>query len=354
MSIKVLLGIIDMRTSDFDYSLPEEFIAQNPLVPRDASNLMAVDVVNDVVSHNKFSDITGFLQPGDVLVLNRSKVIPARIIFGDGGATRELFVLTKVEEGLYNVLVRPGRSFKKGRMFELSEDFSGEVMEVLSDGSRLVKFYGDNIDLSLENLGEMPLPPYIKNSSASFEQYQTVYANEKGSVAAPTAGLHFTEKLLMDLRSAGVQIEEVVLHVGRGTFLPVSSDDLSEHVMHAEFYSLSEDTAERLNLAVSEGRRIIAVGTTSVRVLETVYDNGFKSATGETDIFIYPGKYSWKVVSGLITNFHLPKSTLIMLVSSFLEHKGVLEPIDKILDLYEVAKKMNYRFYSFGDAMFLF
>lgn len=352
--IKVLLGMNNMRTSDFDFDLPESFIAQNPLVPRDSSKLMSLDTEAGVLYHKKFSNLVELLNPGDVLVLNRSRVIPARILFEDRGGSRELFILNRIDEGLYNVLVRPGRAFVPGKVFNLSEELSAEVVEVLADGSRMVRFVGDNIDLSLEELGEMPLPPYIKNSSADFTQYQTVFANEKGSVAAPTAGLHFTEDLLAKLRNKGVQIEEVLLHVGRGTFLTVSSDDLSEHVMHAEFFAMSEETASRLNVAVSEKRRIIAVGTTSVRVLETIFDNGFKAATGETDIFIYPGKYKWKVVNGLITNFHLPKSTLIMLVASFLESKGLSEPTEKILELYEIAKKENYRFYSFGDAMFLF
>ncbi len=345
-----------MRTEDFNYDLPESFIANDPVVPRDSSKLMLVDTSLTKVFHHQFSDIKNYLRPGDVLVLNRSRVIPARIVFDLDGNEREIFLLRKISSDVYQVLVRPGRVFKIGFTFVLGDNVNCSVEKVLEDGTRHIKFLSDNLEADLEDLGEVPLPPYIKGSKASFDQYQTVYAQEKGSVAAPTAGLHFTKSLLDDFTSKGVQVEEVLLHVGRGTFLPVSSEDISDHLMHSEFYTMSSEVADRLNAAVSEGRRIIAVGTTSVRVLESVYDSneGFVAGSGETDIFIYPGNYKWKVVNGLVTNFHLPKSSLIMLVASFLESKGVENSVERILEMYELAKSEDYRFYSFGDAMFIF
>lgn len=351
---KLLSGKISMKTSDFNFELPESFIAQNPAVPRDSSRLMVYGISFGEIFHERFSDIKKYLHAGDVIVLNKSRVIPARINFEINGNAKELFILRKVDDDVYHVMVRPGRYFKLAREFEVVEGLFAKVIEVLDDGTRMIKFSGDNVDLLLSEVGEMPLPPYIKYSQAVFDQYQTVYAKDEGSVAAPTAGLHFTEGLLEELRDMGVQIEEVILHVGRGTFLPVASEDIDKHVMHAEFYSIDEQTSKNLNLAVGEGRRVIAVGTTSVRVLESAYDDGFRAKTGETDIFIYPGSYSWKVVSGLITNFHLPKSTLLMLVASFLESKGEEKSVAKLLELYELAKNEGYRFYSFGDAMFLF
>lgn len=338
-----------MKTSDFDYCLPKKFIAQSPVSPRDCSKLMVYDTSKDIVYHKHFYDLIDFLNKDDFLVVNRSKVIPARIIFYVEGKEREIFILKNYGDDRYQVLVRPGRFFKKDKKFYLDDHVFGLVEEILEDGSRIIKFNSD-----IEKFGSMPLPPYINNKSVDTTRYQTVYAKEKGSVAAPTAGLHFTPELIAKIKAKGVSIEEVLLHVGRGTFLPVSTDNLSDHVMHKEWFEISQDTVKNLNLAKSENRRIIAVGTTSVRVLESSYDNGFVSKVGETDIFIYPGNYKWKAVDAIITNFHLPKSTLIMLIASFLENKGIKDPVKKILDLYELAKKNDYRFYSFGDAMFIF
>ncbi len=337
-----------MKTSDFDFDLPSKFIAQNPVSPRDSSKLLSF--VDCKVGQNSFFDLPSFLRDGDVLVVNRSKVIPARILFKHGDRELEIFVLKKIEDRVFNVMVRPGKFFKVGAVL-VSPDFEVTVLEILEDGTRVVEFSCDDV---LERAGSTPLPPYITESTASSEQYQTVYANDSGSVAAPTAGLHFTDRLLRELKDMGVSVVEVVLHVGRGTFLPVSVDDLSGHKMHSEFFELSEYACDILNDAKKDGRRVIAVGTTSVRVLESgCVDGEFKPFKGETDIFIYPGAYVWKACDGLITNFHLPKSTLIMLVASFLESKGCDDGREVVLDLYELAKKEGYRFYSFGDAMII-
>ncbi|MBL4693942.1 tRNA preQ1(34) S-adenosylmethionine ribosyltransferase-isomerase QueA [Candidatus Gracilibacteria bacterium] len=339
------------KTSDFDFDLPSEFIAQDPADKRDHSRLMVFEsdgAGSGSVGHKHFYDLKESLGAGDVLVLNRSRVVPARILFQWKDRECELFMLKDLGNDQYRVLVRPGKYFPVGAKFEL-EDFGFEVREVLEDGSRIVA-----MDRAFGDIGETPLPPYITESTVDPERYQTVYSKEKGSVAAPTAGLHFTDEMLVELAEKGVQIEEIVLHVGRGTFLPVKGDSLEGHQMHSEEFVLEDDTAQRLTVAKSEGRRIIAVGTTSVRVLESCFrDGAFVASAGETDIFIFPGKYKWQAVDALITNFHLPKSTLIMLVASFLENKAVDEPVAKILELYEIAKKENYRFYSFGDAMFL-
>jgi len=343
------------NTSDFDYLLPESFIAQDPVSPRDSSKLFVYDSSSLSISHKQFHDVFDLLCAGDVLVVNSSKVIPARINFEVNGSFKEVFILSKVSDDRYHVLVKPGRFFKLGRVVALSDDVSVEVVDVLSDGSRIVRFFGDGLVGFLERFGSVPLPPYIKHSTSSFEDYQTVYASSDGSVAAPTAGLHFTIDLLSRLKAKGVEVLEVVLHVGRGTFLPVFAERIEDHVMHSEFFSIGNKTAERLNSAIVGGRRIIAVGTTSVRVLESAYTNGgFSSMSGETDIFIYPEKYNWKVVDGLITNFHLPKSSLLMLVSSFLENKGEKAPVERLLEFYDIAKSEKYRFYSFGDAMFIY
>ncbi len=338
-----------MKTSDFDFELPEEYIATSPTVPRDNCNLLVFNTATGAVFHKKFFEIGEFLNVNDVLVLNRSKVIPARFLFDK----KEIFLLKKLDNDSYQVLVRPGKFFKLGVKFEIDKHFFGEVRNVLDDGTRVVSFSGANVAEKIKSFGKIPVPPYIKADLKNPEDYQTIYAKEEGSVAAPTAGLHFTEKLFEELRNKGVQFEEVILHVGRGTFLPVNVEKLEDHVMHSEVFEMPEDTAFGLNRAVDENKRIIAVGTTSVRVLESNFNDKFRSLSAETDIFIYPGKYKWKVVDGLITNFHLPKSTLVMLVASFLEHKGVENPVDKVLELYEIAKENNYRFYSFGDAMLL-
>lgn len=339
-----------MKTSLFDYKLPKRFIAQEPVSPRDSSKFMVYDTSNNVIVHKYFRDLSEILNKNDVLVINESKVIPARIIFFENLKEREVFLLRVIEENVYKVLVRPGKFFKKGKKFFINDDIFGEVLEVLDDGTRIIKFNND-----VKHLGRIPLPPYIKNTDVEFSKYQTVYAEKEGSVAAPTAGLHFTNRLLEELKNEKIDVKKVLLHVGLGTFLPVSTENIEDHKMHSEFFELPKDVAEKLNVAKKINKRIIAVGTTSVRVLESCYDKnkGFIPRCDETDIFIYPG-YKWKAVDALITNFHLPKSTLLMLVASFLESKGVKNGQKKLLELYELAKENEYRFYSFGDAMFLF
>lgn len=334
-----------MKTSDFDYNLPEGLIAQNPQVPRDHSRLLVYDSVRDEVYHKFFFNIIDYLSESDLLVLNRSKVIPARIRLA---SNRELFILKSLGNHCWHVMVRPGKFFKLGRVFDLPGGFNGVVREILDDGTRVVE-----TEANLLTLGSTPLPPYIKRSLASEDQYQTVYAKEAGSVAAPTAGLHFTDELIVEMKNKGVQFCELVLHVGRGTFLPVAGEDLEDHLMHKEEYFVDERNSNILLKNLAAGNRVVAVGTTSVRVLESAFGHGFKSGSFDTDIFIYPGAHDWNVVDALITNFHLPKSTLLMLVSSFLEHKGAKDPIKKCKSLYELAISMDYRFYSFGDAMLI-
>jgi len=340
-----------MKTSDFDFELPESFIAQDPAEPRDMSKLLVFDTANGQIHHKRFREIGEFLGPEDVLVLNSSKVLPVRLLFDADGAEKEIFVLKDLGDGLCQALVRPGKYFKVGRTGSFS-DVNFEVLEIFEDGTRLIRF---ELHLSevLAQFGQMPLPPYISDSKSLPGQYQTVYAREAGSVAAPTAGLHFTESLLQNLEQNGVEILKVILHVGRGTFLPVSTDLVEEHLMHHEEFELPVAVAEALNNAKALKKRVVAVGTTSVRVLESNFETEFTAGKGNTDIFIYPGKYQWKAVDRLITNFHLPKSTLIMLVASFLENKGIADPTQKVIELYEVAKKNNYRFYSFGDGMLI-
>ena len=334
-----------MKTSVFDYDLPKRFIAQEPASSRDHSKMMVFDRSTDRIQHKHFYDLLDLLDENDVLIVNKSKVIPARIIFEIDEKEREIFILRNLGDNKFKVLVRPGRFFKIGRKFHLDDVVFGEVEKVFDDGARIIQF-NDKID----RFGEVPLPPYITNHDVEFSKYQTVYADPEGSVAAPTAGLHFTGELIQSLIKKGVCIEEVVLHVGRGTFLPVSTDDIRDHVMHSEYFELTDDTARRLDSHRKNGKRLIAVGTTSVRVLESsfVEGKGFIPNSKETDIFIYPG-YKWKAVDALITNFHLPKSTLLMLVASFLNDNDV----EKTKELYELAKEQNYRFYSFGDCMFL-
>lgn len=351
-----------MNLEDFNYSLPKSFIAQNPAEPRDHSRLMVYDSERDEVFHRKFFEIEEFLQPNDIFVVNRSKVIPARILFDCDGRECEIFLLRKIEGGQYEVLMRPGKVFQKEVEVPISSDLVCRVLDVCPDGARIVEFLPASdvssdfdIDLELEKLGNPPFPPYISESSAGFDQYQTVYAREKGSVAAPTAGLHFTDDLMLKLKNRGIDFSEVLLHVGRGTFAPVTTDKIEDHVMHTEIFELPAATATRLNAARADGRRLISVGTTSVRVLETCFDknrDAFVPQKSATDIFIYPG-YDWKCVDILLTNFHLPKSTLLMLCSSFLESKGVQDPVRKLMELYELAKDEEYRFFSFGDAMLI-
>lgn len=346
-------------TSDFDYNLPKSFIANTPANPRDASRLLVYDTENGQIHHRYFHEIVGLLTEEDLIVRNKSKVISARIIFKINNHEKEIFLLKQLDGSRFKVLVKPGKTFKKGYQSTIIKGLDFLVEDVLSDGSRIIKFINkidDSLNNVLEDIGQIPLPPYINNKDLDFSNYQTVYAKEKGSVAAPTAGLHFTESLIKKLKDKGVKIEDIILHVGRGTFLPVTTNSIEEHKMHSEKLILDKKTAEELNKFKKEEKKFVAVGTTTVRTLESCYykNKGFLPSEEETDIFIYPGQYKWKVVDKLITNFHLPKSTLIMLVASFLEHKGVKDPVKKILSLYETAKKEGYRFYSLGDSMFIF
>lgn len=340
-----------MKTSDFDYELPEELIAQHPAAQRDHSRLLVMDKYTGAVEHRVFRDIMDYLHAGDVLVLNNTKVIPARI-FGvkEGGTAKIEVLLLKRDDDLPNtweILVHPGKRAKVGTVIDFGEGrLKGEVIANTSAG-RKVTFHFDGIfEEILEELGTMPLPPYIHEQLEDQNRYQTVYAKVDGSAAAPTAGLHFTTELLETLRQNGVEIEEVLLHVGLGTFKPVSEEDIEDHEMHSEYYEISQETADRINKAKAEGRRIISVGTTSTRALESAAKDGrLQAGSGWTNIFIYPG-YKWQIIDGLITNFHLPKSTLMMLVSA-------LSTREHILAAYKEAVAQRYRFFSFGDAMFI-
>ena len=340
-----------MKTSDFDYELPEELIAQHPAAQRDHSRLLVMGKYTGAVEHRVFRDIVDYLHAGDVLVLNNTKVIPARI-FGvkEGGTAKIEVLLLKRDDDLPNtweVLVHPGKRAKVGTVIDFGEGrLKGEVIANTSAG-RKVTFHFDGIfEEILEELGTMPLPPYIHEQLEDQNRYQTVYAKVDGSAAAPTAGLHFTTELLETLRQNGIEIEEVLLHVGLGTFKPVSEEDIEDHEMHSEYYEISQETADRINKAKAEGRRIISVGTTSTRALESAAKDGrLQAGSGWTNIFIYPG-YKWQIIDGLITNFHLPKSTLMMLVSA-------LSTREHILAAYKEAVAQRYRFFSFGDAMFI-
>lgn len=340
-----------MRTSDFDYELPQELIAQHPVAQRDHSRLLVMDKNTGEVEHRIFRDILDYLHKGDVLVLNKTKVLPARI-FGvkEGGSAKIEVLLLKRDEELPNtweVLVHPGKRAKVGTKINFGEGkLMGEVVDNTSAG-RKVTFHFDGIfEEILEELGTMPLPPYIHEQLEDQSRYQTVYAKVDGSAAAPTAGLHFTPELLEEIRAKGVEIEEVLLHVGLGTFKPVEEDNIEDHEMHTEFYEIAPEVADRINKAKDEGRRIISVGTTSTRALESAAKDGrLVAGSGWTNIFIFPG-YEWQIIDGLITNFHLPKSTLMMLVSA-------LSTREQILHAYEEAVREKYRFFSFGDAMFI-
>ncbi|REJ10701.1 tRNA preQ1(34) S-adenosylmethionine ribosyltransferase-isomerase QueA [Halobacillus trueperi] len=340
-----------MDIKQYDFDLPEELIAQVPLEDRTASRLMVCDRNEQTIEHRHFSQITDYLEKGDCLVLNDTKVLPARLYGakeGTGGKV-EVLLLHQTEDDEWDVLVKPAKKVKVGTKIVFGEGkLVAECTELQEHGGRKVTFSYEGIFLEvLESLGEMPLPPYIKEQLSDRDRYQTVYAKEEGSAAAPTAGLHFTEELLKDLQSKGIELAYLTLHVGLGTFRPVSVDQVEEHDMHAEFYQLSEETADQLNAVKERGGRIISVGTTSTRTLETIIrDHGtFKEASGWTDIFIYPPQ-KLKAIDGLITNFHLPKSTLIMLVSAFAGR-------DFILEAYKQAVEERYRFFSFGDAMFI-
>lgn len=343
-----------MFTRDFHFDLPEELIAQEPISPRDHSRLLHVKRKNGTCEHRHFYELEHLLKEGDVLVLNDTRVISARLRTQVKGrdAKSEILLLREVQSGTFECMVRPGKHFQVGMQVSFSEapELSAEVIAVNpEDGARLLRFnlQGDKLRAQIESAGEAPLPPYIRNSKAQKTQYQTVYARHGESAAAPTAGLHFTEQLLQRLDAKGISLEFITLNVGRGTFLPVKAERITDHKMHSERYTLTSATADRLNQARAAGKRIIAVGTTSVRVLEScAAETGtLLPGHGETSIFIYPG-YPWKVVKALITNFHLPESTLIMLVSSF-AGKALTETA------YATAIAERYRFYSFGDAMFI-
>ncbi|HBV88962.1 MAG TPA: tRNA preQ1(34) S-adenosylmethionine ribosyltransferase-isomerase QueA [Desulfosporosinus sp.] len=339
-----------MNISDFDFDLPEALIAQHPVEPRDTSRLMVVDRENGRIAHHTFRDLSLLLSKGDVLVLNNTRVIPARLI-GEKEGTQvkiEILLLRRLELDVWEALVKPGKRLKVGQRVSLGQGILvGELQEILANGNRKIRFsYTGVFESILDQLGEMPLPPYITAQLEDQERYQTVYAKERGSVAAPTAGLHFTPELLGDLQKKGVEIVEILLHVGLGTFRPVKVEDIREHDMHSEYYRVDIEAAERINRAKQEGRRVIAVGTTAARTLESVGHEGrVEPGEGWTDIFIYPG-YSFQVVDALLTNFHFPKSTLVMLVSA-------LAGRELILKAYETAVQEKYRFYSFGDSMFI-
>ena len=339
-----------MKTKDFDYFLPEELIAQTPLAKRDSSRLMLLDKESGSVEHSVFSRLPEYLQAGDCLVMNDSRVLPARL-FGHrptGGAV-EVLLLTDKGDGVWECLTRPGRKTPVGTKLIFGDgELTGEVVEAVSDGNKRIRFHYEGIFLEvLEKLGRMPLPPYIKAELQDQNRYQTVYAKEPGSAAAPTAGLHFTPELLKELEAKGVELLYITLHVGLGTFRPVKEEEITDHEMHSEYCIISEETAEKLNRAKREGRRIVCVGTTSCRTLEAVADeDGFVRPFSDwVNIFIYPG-YRFKCVNALITNFHLPQSTLIMLVSA-------LAGREHVLNAYEIAVKEKYRFFSFGDAMLI-
>ena len=340
-----------MNINDFDYDLPEELIAQTPLKERTASRLLVVHRHDGSLEHRHFSDIKEYLHPGDCLVLNNTRVIPARLLghLEHTGGAVELLLLRHKEGDVWETLVRPGKKCREGDRLTFGDGkLTAEIVTVQPDGNRLVRFFYQGIfNEVLAELGEMPLPPYIKEKLMDPERYQTVYSKVEGSAAAPTAGLHFDKSLLESLKASGVQLAYVTLHVGLGTFRPVKAERVEEHVMHSEAYSVTEETAALLNQTRQNGGRIICVGTTATRVVETLADeNGVMHAGGgETDIFIYPG-YRFKMTDALITNFHLPKSTLVMLVSA-------LAGRELILKAYQEAVQERYRFFSFGDAMFI-
>ena len=340
-----------MKTSDFYYDLPEELIAQDPLEDRTASRLLVLDRKTGAVKHKIFSDVIDYLNKGDCLVINNTRVIPARLIGekeGTGGKV-EVLLLKRRANDVWETLVKPGKKLKPGAKITFGDGrLRAEVLEVVEEGNRLVIFHYEGIfEEILDSLGEMPLPPYITHKLEDKEMYQTVYAKYDGSAAAPTAGLHFTKELLSKIEEKGIKIASITLHVGLGTFRPVKVDDVNNHHMHTEWYEVNAEAADIINETKRNGGRVICVGTTSCRTIESVADeNGYmKAKTGETDIFIYPG-YKFKVMDGLITNFHLPESTLVMLVSAFAGKENVLSA-------YETAVKEKYRFFSFGDAMIL-
>ena len=338
-----------MKTSDFYYDLPEELIAQTPVEPRDSSRLLVYDRATDKVEHRIFKDIGDYLKKGDLLVVNTTKVYPARIFaFTEHGGKVEILLLKRLNLTDWECLVKPGKKCREGTVLVINEELSVEIISKTDDGGRIVSFRFDGVfEDILSRVGEMPLPPYIHEKLKDKDRYQTVYCKKEGSAAAPTAGLHFTLRLIEELKAKGIEFAEVNLNVGLGTFRPVKVENAEEHKMHVEFCEISEENADKINRAKSENRRVIAIGTTSVRTLESFADeNGFiKSGSMNTNIFIYP-PYKFKCVDCLVTNFHLPESTLIMLVASLVGR-------EKILELYKLAVEEKYRFFSFGDAMLI-
>lgn len=341
----------ELKTSDFSFELPEELIAQDPLADRASSRLLVLDKETGGIKHQSFRDVVSYLKPGDCLVLNDTKVIPARLLGmkEDTGAKTEVLLLKRREGDVWETLVRPGRKLRPGARLSFGDGLlRAEVLEVVEEGNRLVRFYYKGIfEEVLDQLGEMPLPPYITHKLLDKNRYQTVYAKYEGSAAAPTAGLHFTEELLREIEAGGVELVYVTLHVGLGTFRPVKAENLLEHHMHSEYYQISKEAADKINTAKRSGNRVICVGTTSCRTVESAADeNGIlREGCGNTEIFIYPG-YHFKILDGLITNFHLPESTLVMLVSA-------LAGKDHVLRAYAEAVMEKYRFFSFGDAMII-
>ena len=340
-----------MKLNDFSYELPEKLIAQSPIEKRDLSRLLVLNRDSDTLEHKHFIDLPDFLEAGDCLVINNTKVIPARLL-GEKektGGKIEFVLLKRLEKDIWEIILKPGRIAKPGSRFIFGEGLlKAEILEIVEEGNRIVKFYYDGVfEEILDKVGIMPLPPYIHASLEDKERYQTIYSRIDGSAAAPTAGLHFTPAVFEMLAQKGVKIAEVTLHVGLGTFRPVKTENILEHHMHKEAYSITPEACKIINQAKEDGKRVVAVGTTSVRVLETSSDENGRvlPGSGETDIFIYPG-YTFKVIDALVTNFHLPESTLIMLVSAFAGK-------DRIMQAYHEAIKEEYRFFSFGDAMLI-
>ena len=339
---------IGLSTADYYFDLPQELIAQDPMEKRDECKLLVMDKETGNVEHHVFNEVINYLQPGDCLVLNNTKVIPARLlgVKEETGAAVEILLLKRKEADVWETLVKPGKKLRPGAKVSFGDGIlKAEIMDIVDEGNRLVKFYYDGIwEEVLDRLGEMPLPPYITHKLQDKNMYQTVYAKYEGSAAAPTAGLHFTDELLEKIREKGVDIAFVTLHVGLGTFRPVKVTNVKEHHMHTEWYQVTQEAADKINKAKESGHRVICVGTTSCRTIESAAgeDGTLSAASGDTSIFIYPG-YKFKLMDGLITNFHLPESTLVMLVSAFAGREHVL-------NAYEIAIKEKYRFFSFGDA----
>lgn len=339
-----------MQLSEFDYHLPEELIAQTPVEPRNSSRMMVLDTVEKTIEHKHFYDLKEYLEPGDTLIMNDTRVMPARLLgWRDGtGGKVEVFLLRRIDGDTWETLVKPGRKAQIGQVIRFSDELACTVTDHTDFGGRIVKFQYEGIfEEILDRLGETPLPPYIHEKLADKERYQTVYSKEQGSAAAPTAGLHFTKEQLQELKDYGVNLGFVTLHVGLGTFRPVNVENIEDHVMHKEYYSISQEVADLILATKAAGKRVIAVGTTSIRTLESAADGVGKISgkSGWTGIFIYPG-YEFKLVDGIVTNFHLPKSTLIMLISAFAGREFVL-------DAYKTAVEEKYRFFSFGDAMLI-